>query len=48
LRELDDTALRERQQRVFSDIHRQLERNASDRAAEAILGLLAANAVTAS
>ena len=48
LRELDDTALRERQERVFSDIHRQLERNASDRAAEAILGMLAAKAVTAS
>ena len=45
LRELDDTALRERQQRVFSAIHRQLERNASDRAADAILGLLAKNAV---
>ncbi len=45
LRELDDTALRERQERVFSDIHRQLERNASDRAAEAILGLLATNPV---
>ena len=44
LRELDDTALRERQQRVFSTIHRQLERNASDRAADAILGLLAKNA----
>jgi lipid-A-disaccharide synthase len=41
LRELDDPLVRERQERVFSDIHRQLERNASDRAAEAILGLLA-------
>ncbi len=45
LRELDDTALRERQQRVFSAIHRQLERNASDRAADAILALLANSAV---
>ena len=42
LRELDDPLLRERQEGVFSDIHRQLERNASDRAAEAILGLLSA------
>jgi lipid-A-disaccharide synthase len=41
LRELEDPLVRERQERVFSDIHRQLERNASDSAAQAILGLLA-------
>ncbi|HZF25502.1 MAG TPA: lipid-A-disaccharide synthase [Steroidobacteraceae bacterium] len=40
LRELDDPAVRERQERVFGDIHRRLKRNASDRAAQAILGLL--------
>ena len=40
LRELDDRAVRERQEHIFADIHRQLRRNASDRAAEAILSLL--------
>ena len=40
LRELDDSAVRERQERVFGEIHRQLQRNGSDRAADAILGLL--------
>jgi lipid-A-disaccharide synthase len=48
LRELDDKAVRERQERVFADIHRQLKRNASDRAAEAILSLPIARAVPAS
>jgi lipid-A-disaccharide synthase len=40
LRELDDSSVRERQERVFGEIHRRLKRNASDRAADAILGLL--------
>jgi lipid-A-disaccharide synthase len=40
LRELDDSAVRERQERVFGEIHRRLQRNGSDRAADAILGLL--------
>lgn len=45
LRELDDPAVRERQEHVFADIHRRLKRNASDRAAQAILGLLSTRPV---
>ena len=48
LRELDDRVVRERQEQVFAGIHRQLKRNASDRAAEAILGLPLPGAVHAS